>query len=349
MRCRGSTDWRVKYKALWTVPIFATATALAGAPSSDVPIDAFKGPQIKHIKVSYPMIARRAQQDGWVDLGFMVSSQGKPYAVSVLKSSGVEELEDAAIHNLEKSTFVPASLNGKPIDSGDELQFRFVLRGASGRQIRRSFYGNYVDLLHAIKNRDAKRANHLLNVIEPGDLAEDAFYAIGRARYAAAWGSPSEELSELERADLDNNVVDCLPPDEARSERLVRLALDINLHHYVEALATWKKLNSTPLPQDVRARLAPAILQIQHIRDAHLGYSVTGQIGATGWALGLLDPQFSIVVSDGKISEVRLRCRGGYLYFPFNPKLQYTVNGNYSSCGLELVGEPGTRFTLNQF
>ncbi len=330
------------------IPLFAVATALAGA-SSDVPIGVFKGPQLENAQQSYPEGARRYQRQGWVILGFMVSSKGTPYAVTVLDSSGARDLEKAAVKNLENSTFVPASLDGKPIDAGAELQFNFVLTGLPRGLMRTGFYSNYTDLLHAIENRDVKSADWHLKAFVPENLTEDALNAIGRARYAAVWGTPSEELSALERAEDDNHALPSLPPDLVRSLRLIKLELDINLHHYVEALGTWDQLKPSSLPPDVRARLAPAIEQIEHIRDAHLGYSLTGELDATGWRLHLLEPQFSIVVSQGKISEVRLRCQGGYLYFPFDPQLQYTVNGSYRNCGIELVGDPGTRFTLNQF
>lgn len=336
----------MKHKALWGITVFAMATARGAAPSSEVPINTFKGPKMEHMEFNYPIAARRARQSGWVVLGFMVSSKGRPYAVTVLNSTGVKVLEDAAIDDLENSMFVPASLDGKPIDSGDEVQYKYVLIPT---QIRKDFYSNYTHLLHAVEKMDEKAANHFLNVTEPENLAEDALYAIARARYAAIWGSPSEELSDLERADLDNNAVNSLPSDLVRSERLIKLALDINLHHYVEALAAWKELKPPSLPRDVSARLAPAIAQIEHIRDAQLGFSITGQIRATSWTLGLLEPQFSIIVSEGRISEVRLGCQRGYVYFPFNPTLQYTVNTNYGTCKLTLVGDPGTRFTLNQF
>jgi hypothetical protein len=63
----------------------------------------------------------------------------------------------------------------------------------------------------------------------------------------------------------------------------------------------------------------------------------------------LLDPKFSVTVSSGRISEVRLLCQRAYVGFPFNPQLQHTVHGKYGKCELELVGPPGTRFTLYQF
>jgi len=67
------------------------------------------------------------------------------------------------------------------------------------------------------------------------------------------------------------------------------------------------------------------------------------------WSLKLFKRRFRIEVAEGYISQVKLRCDKGYLYFAFDPKLRYTVDDKYGVCMMELLGAPGAKFTLFQF
>jgi hypothetical protein len=55
-----------------------------------------------------------------------------------------------------------------------------------------------------------------------------------------------------------------------------------------------------------------------------------------------------VVVSEGHVSEIKLRCDKRFVFYKFDPELKYEVASQYGKCGIELVGEPGTTFNLVQ-
>ena len=78
-------------------------------------------------------------------------------------------------------------------------------------------------------------------------------------------------------------------------------------------------------------------------------YEVSGSITDTGWHLHLFKRHFRAVVSEGYISQVKLRCAKNYRYFAFDPTLQYEINSKDGDCAIALDGAPGTQFKLTQF
>ena len=56
----------------------------------------------------------------------MVDPSGKPVEITVIRSTGIKTFEQVAVKALGRSTFVPGSLDGKPIESGDEMTYFFL-------------------------------------------------------------------------------------------------------------------------------------------------------------------------------------------------------------------------------
>ncbi len=67
------------------------------------------------------------------------------------------------------------------------------------------------------------------------------------------------------------------------------------------------------------------------------------------WHVHLFKRHFQAEVAEGYISQVKLRCQKHYVFFAFDPKLQYQVDSKDGDCSMELLGAPGTRFKLMQF
>jgi TonB family protein len=73
--------------------------------------------------MSYPK--DEIEEEGWVQLGFMVDGTGKPFEVTVNSSSGNRVFERQAIAAIERSAFTPGLLNGQPIDSATQIKVVF--------------------------------------------------------------------------------------------------------------------------------------------------------------------------------------------------------------------------------
>ena len=79
-------------------------------------------------KPPYPLLARRMGAEGVVVLRVLVRDDGSVAKVVVAKSSGFVMLDEAAAKTVRAGwRFIPARLNGKPVESWVDVPIRFVL------------------------------------------------------------------------------------------------------------------------------------------------------------------------------------------------------------------------------
>jgi hypothetical protein len=97
------------------------------------------------------------------------------------------------------------------------------------------------------------------------------------------------------------------------------------------------------------AQIRETIATVERIRTDDSAYAISGQISDSNWYLHLFKRHFRAVVSEGYISEVRLRCDTRHWFFPFDASLQYEITSKDGECSIELLGAPGTQFKLIQF
>jgi len=65
--------------------------------------------------------------------------------VTVVQSTGNKVFDETALRALERATFEPGSLNGKPIESSYEMKYTFVIKGAE-----RGAHIEFIRALHAL-------------------------------------------------------------------------------------------------------------------------------------------------------------------------------------------------------
>jgi TonB family protein len=368
VRNRGRTGAGLAYPAA----LMLSAIGLAQTPHNQeaetrtqeqIPIELFRGPYPKNIVGPDCAIRGRTadhsgacqallgRNEGWAELGFMVDPRGKPFEIAVTRSTGNKGLDEAATKALEQSTFEPASLNGKPIESGFELKYLFrdsamgSSSGASGAFVR-----GYEALLSAVNSADRAAADAALGQLKIGNLYEDAYFGLATYSYATKWGDESQQLEGLRRAIAEEEVAHYLPKDLFQSALIARMKLELNAHQYAEVMTTWKRLKKSGVDKATESQVLHVIDQLQKLRSDDSAYEVTGRIMPEGrWFLHLFKRHFQAVVSEGSLSQVKLRCDKRFVYFTFDPKLQYEVESSYGNCGVELEGAPGTQFKLVQF
>ena len=145
-----------------------------------IPIDVYEGPHPKHLEVpscdehlgigfrqSEACHALLAGYEGWTQLNFMVDHDGKPYEITMTHSSGRKEFDALSVKVLEAATFVPASLNGAPIESGTSMKVKFQLRGGAPGA-KREFVADYMATARAIESGDRATADADMKKLEQG-------------------------------------------------------------------------------------------------------------------------------------------------------------------------------------
>ena len=112
--------------ALACASIYTQANAADPAPAPGKPVSAVVdfGSCAKPV---WPADALAAQKTGTVTLAFLVGVDGKFKESKIVKSSGHGELDEAARTGIEKCTFTPGKLDGKPVDAWMMMQYVWTL------------------------------------------------------------------------------------------------------------------------------------------------------------------------------------------------------------------------------
>jgi len=333
------------------LPAFAAGQTLptSSAPATDerVPVEVFNDATVIPGKMapSVPAGEDTGGREGLVQLAFMVDPRGKPFEVTVMRSTGDKVLEQMAIRCIEQSTFGPTSVNGKPVEGGLGITVKYIQ--PQRKRLSTNFIAAYKSLMQAIAASDRAAADEAMGRLKAGSLSEDALTGIALYNYALKWGDDGQQLPALERALAGG---DLLSADLYRAALVAMLRLEVKTFRYGEAMNTWQRIQKAGVvPPDIAANLKSIIEQLEKIRTDDSSYEVPGSLTEGSWYMQLFKTHFRAVVSKGSISRIKLRCKRKFLSFEFDPGLQYEVHAKDGDCGLQFEGEPGTEFRLVQF
>ena len=327
------------------------AEPAAGAPPKEtIAAERLIPPAIKYIDIygTYPRSEAQKNNEGWVQLGYMVDVKGKPFEVTVVDSSGNKAFEDAAVKALEYSRIEPGTLDGLPVESASELKVIFVLNGGA-KGANRSFIRAYDALMNAIKASNRSAADAAMNALTVTNLYEDAYVGLASFQYARVWGDDSQQLKGLQRAVAREHIAHYLSKPEFEGALLQILKLDLKYHQYAEAITTWNDLRNAGIDARMAGQMKPLFDQLNRLRSDTTAYDIRAAMPGGTWHIQLFKKHFRARVVAGHISDVKLRCAKGFLRFEFDPDLEYDVESKYGGCGMELDGNPGSEFILTQF
>ena len=80
-------------------------------------------------KPDYPPASRRAGEEGTVTLSALVLENGRIGEIKIVKSSGFEKLDEAAVKDVQRNwRFVPGKEDGKPVSMWHTFQVTFRLQ-----------------------------------------------------------------------------------------------------------------------------------------------------------------------------------------------------------------------------
>lgn len=340
----------------------APAAPSQAAASQQVPVEVYEPPHLKHLPdANCGHSGLRASVDaclplqegfeGWVRLYFMVDPSGKPFEVTVTQSSGRKEFDALAVQALENATFEPALLNGKPIESGMGVKYKFI-ENREQPGARSAFVADYKAVAQAAETGDRTAADAGMSRLahEITNLYEDAYYGMATYLYAKNWGDEQTQLAALSRAIAEEDQAKYLPPKLFRVALQISMQLQASLREYAEALDTYQKMREAGVAADVLTALKPTLDQLEKLRTDRTAYAIDGRMPSDGnWYLHLFKRHFQVEVAEGYVAQVKLRCQKKYLTFVLDPKLAYAINDKEGDCWMELDGSPGAGFKLVQF
>lgn len=294
-------------------------------------------------KGTYPVDLARDGQEGWVVVNMMVDREGKPFEASVTDSSN-SNFEKWALFRAKNFRFKPATLNGNPVDAAFSMKFMYRIAGASGASSK--FIQNFKALEDALKKNEQSAAADALQAMKIKNLYEEAFYHLAHYLYAKRWGSEEEQLRELKQSIAYERTSKYLPKTYFRSALGEIFRLQVKANDYFGALDTAESFD-----EDMKQNpaIVESIAAIKKLSSSNEAFSVRGEIPKnSSWNFSLLKPNFSILLSEGEIEEIKLRCEAKYALVRYKPDFEYNIPQDYGRCSLELIGSPGAEFTLVQ-
>jgi protein TonB len=108
------------------------APSAPGAPGARETIAVAAPKHVAHadcriVKPAYPELSKRRDETGTATVRFVIDTSGAVDAVTLLKSSGYERLDNAAMQALRASTCQPYVENGTPVRVSYVQAFTFGL------------------------------------------------------------------------------------------------------------------------------------------------------------------------------------------------------------------------------
>jgi protein TonB len=76
---------------------------------------------------AYPRASLRNEETGVTVLRFTVKATGHLERVHIVRTSGFRDLDQAALDAFSRCLFVPAAINGKPIETTNTIQYVWTL------------------------------------------------------------------------------------------------------------------------------------------------------------------------------------------------------------------------------
>jgi len=112
----------------------AAAWMLSGLPALADPMRGYTppttaGPQV----VKYPMDAQRAGEEGTVAIQVYVLDSGRIHTARLLRSSGSDRLDNAALESVLAWHFNPAKQNGDPVSGWATVQVVYKVPAPAGQ------------------------------------------------------------------------------------------------------------------------------------------------------------------------------------------------------------------------
>ena len=323
-------------------------------PASDadqsVPVQTYLPPVAVELKKPrYPRNALEQGIEGWVVVNFMVNRQGEPYEIEATAFAGHKSFSKAAVRAIQRSTFKPARTNGETINAGTAVMTRFAL-SAQKRGASRAFVRLYRGFSQALENDDLEAIEKYLEQLtafKATQIYEMAYLSLAKAANAQKQDDHIRAIQHLTNALRWEENFSIFGKKEHRRLLHELFWLQVQNSYLGEALDTWKSLEPIISDPDQRDRVAATVAQILDLKTSNNAISAQGAIDENHqYGRKLLKQAFSLSDVIGTLERAKLYCDKGFVGILIEPQMRYDIHPNYEDCYLQLVGIPGTTFTV---
>ncbi len=304
------------------------------------------------------------QSDAWLVYTYDIDETGKVVNPTIHSSNGVLEVEQAVLQQLRNMRFQPATRNGTPVEvPAEPVVYTWIL------DLPREMSPRFADIYrqawdyYSQEDYDAAFEQAVELKSYPGRNAlEEVKFQILAASLASRWKDGAAELQHLSRVvefqslAMDNNFKNTYVPHDQFLQILGRI-LDLQLQRMMLAdagntLDRMQRLGrGSPLVEEAAARYRTAEQDYRSRPEVVVSGELVPlyQGGSGSWKSGLTRTEFSISGVHGRVGAVYLVCSGGEKPLRYPSTTHWQVPAGWQNCGVEVVGQAGTRLKLHQY
>jgi TonB family protein len=302
----------------------------------------------------YPLIGEYHGREGWVDLSFVVHTDGTISDPVVENSSGYPEFERSAIEAIVKEHWQPAMFNGHPVEQCATRQ-RYVFK-VTGMEpgARPAFVKAYKEAATLLKAGQTDEASAR---IEPSvkqgawNLYEASYLYMLRGFIQDGRGDKVGALQSFLRADAR------LDPKAQANVLRSTFFLQTDLKQYAEAMATARKLRDLKDAPDRNEEVEKVVAQIQGAIDgpAYLGFPGTIEYrsgcaeGRANYQHRLLRRKFDVRDIKGQADDLEIRCDRKRFTDKVSESKTYEVPAEWGECQVFVFGALDTKLNLVEY
>ena len=304
---------------------------------------------------SYPRFELNQNRQGWVQLSYVVTTDGKAIDPVIEDSSGNRRFERAALRAVNGWMFEPATWDGKVVEQcHTNSMITFAIEptpiGASRKFVRR-----YKSILEKINEGDTAEAVKLID--ETFDSWEITVYEVSRlwtlnGIYAEETGQRSLQLSSYRKAAANSGA--WIEKDVYKSLLSGIVALELYFGQYSAAFDTYDTLLDAGAKAEEYADLSEVVRSIREKFAGRNPLAIPANLSAdrqcddcsADWQYRLMRRKFSIANLDGALDKLELRCDWKRVTDAAREGVDWDIPDSWGDCRLIIFGDEGSTFDL---
>ncbi len=321
---------------------------------------------LKRAPPRYPSRALRDGTVGTVEVSLMVDEAGKPFETAVVRSTS-KVFERASLKAIEKYTFSPARVGGKPVIGRYSLVLAFQMEGqnngvqartirileilkkqATKGPLKGAMKDNTADRIRAVikdrKSTYCAKANAYLLMLQLATRAKDLDLQI-------------ESLQMLQHFDVhvssddydeESDRANCLSPELNLNIDLLLISTYLDQGDLASAIS---EINLYDLPNTKkRKRELMESVSAKAIRKARSEKrSNDYAIGANGSAfIETMHTKLELSSDEDHLKNAKLRCDAGFKEVSLESDTVIQIPQAYGRCQIQVMGTPNAKFRLRE-
>lgn len=283
-----------------------------------------------------------------------MGTDGKPYDVKVMNSSGIRAFDKASIRAVKQWEYEPALSDGEPIEQClTTVQIDYRMSKSHG--VTKTFRRQLLKAFEALEQQDNKALFASIENLDDYQLtkaAEFSWFAYLKAIEAKINGDKYAQLKYLNRAIPSSGKktsYTILPEQQVLTSLNQIFALQLELNHYKDALSTYEKIANydTPAAKEMAGKLSPYYEDLLQYIESDNQIAVSAVVGDDElWFHNLSRSAFSLQSISGNLNKLEVRCDKKRHIYTIDKDTLWSIPESWGSCQLMVEGDSGSEFTL---